>query len=198
MQMFRHQCRPHRTMMPPAGSAAGSIANAVNPSRAALQPDGPYTGTVRLHRCRYPAVVLPDPMHTCPGCVPLPSPVGGGHCRPKPVRQCTLPKLATGSTTGCRILPGLLPSGLSGSRSGGCMSRRPLAGGFRLLCETGAAIGAAPIPPLPSAPSGTRATILKKCDVFIGCCVIESGGVWGVGRGQGGRAGYGAGAKYAE
>jgi hypothetical protein len=45
------------------------------------------------------------------------------------------------------------------------MSRRPLAGGFRLLCETGAAIGAACGPPLPSAPSGTRAAILKKCDV---------------------------------
>jgi hypothetical protein len=44
------------------------------------------------------------------------------------------------------------------------MSWRPLAGGFRLLCETGAAIGAAPGPPLPSAPSGTLAAILKKCD----------------------------------
>jgi hypothetical protein len=44
------------------------------------------------------------------------------------------------------------------------MSRRPLAGGFRLLCETEAAIGAAPGPPLPLEPSGTRAAILKKCD----------------------------------
>jgi hypothetical protein len=49
------------------------------------------------------------------------------------------------------------------------MSRRPLADGFRLLCETGAAIGAAPGPPLPSAPSGTWAAILKKCDGSAFC-----------------------------
>jgi hypothetical protein len=45
------------------------------------------------------------------------------------------------------------------------MSGRPLAGSFRLLCDIGAAIGVTPGLPLPLAPSGTRAAILKKCGV---------------------------------
>jgi hypothetical protein len=60
--------------------------------------------------------------------------------------------------------PDCLPPRLAGSRSGCSGGRHPRGGSFRLLCETGAAIGAAPGPPLPSAPSGTRAAKLKKCD----------------------------------
>jgi hypothetical protein len=43
--------------------------------------------------------------------------------------------------------------------------RHPPTGGSRLLCETKAAIGAAPGPPPPPTPSGTRAAIRKKCNL---------------------------------
>jgi hypothetical protein len=109
MQLFRHRCRPHCTITPPAGSAAGNVADAVNPSRAALRSGGPYT-----HR---PIASLPLLSRCAAGPYDTHVPdVCRSHRRSvvalavlSPDRQCTLPEQATAwyHWLPC-VLPGLI------------------------------------------------------------------------------------------
>jgi hypothetical protein len=108
--------------------------------------------------------------NTCPGCVPLLLPVGGGSCRPmsRPAVQPAGARYRSAGQVAVHPL-GRLPPWVSGSRSKGRRQRLPRSGTFRVLYEIGAAVGADPGPPLPPAPFGSRGGETGK--LRCACCL---------------------------